>query len=82
MAIAELGWCMAVQGCVTEADTEGAGSGQFFSLIRITAVHFLIVEFYINSDVLFLMCVSQFKKIIFNMSRKCKKLSFKIGNND
>lgn len=52
-----------VQGCVVVAHTEGADSGRFFDLITITAVHFIITEFHINFDVLFLMYVSQLKKL-------------------
>ena len=38
------------EGYVTEGDTHGSGSSVFFDLIRITVVHFVIVEFYINFD--------------------------------
>lgn len=39
-----------------------SGSGLFFDLIRVTGVHFIIIEFYINFDSLFFVYVSQFKK--------------------
>lgn len=41
-----------------------SGSGLFFDLIRVTGVHFIIIEFYINFDSLFFVYVSQFKKKI------------------
>ena len=38
------------EGYVIEGDIQGSGSSVFFDLIRITLVHFVIVEFYINFD--------------------------------
>ena len=38
------------EGYVIEGDTHGSGSSVFFDLIRITVVHCVIVEFYINFD--------------------------------